>query len=114
MKYLSLLLIAFVLTASACTGSRTLDLIRGINDVSNSAIAANSLPPPNDLPDALTSQILTVNKQLLDIIDANPSDLRGKLTVAITNARQALPKPLNTRIENYLIVLENLIREIKQ
>jgi len=114
MKCLSLLVVALVLTVnSACTGSRTLNLIRGINDISITAINANSLPPPNNLSDVWTARILTINKQLLDIIQINPPDLRSKLTVSIANARQALPEPVNAKIEGYLTTLETLIREIR-
>lgn len=106
-------LIVIALLVSACSGSRTLDLVRGINDVSITAINANALPPPNNLSDARTAQILIINKQLLDIIQANPTGLKAQLVVVITNARQALPKPIDTKVEGYLTILENLIKELR-
>ena len=110
MKYVGILLIA--LFVSACSGNRTLDLVRGINDVSIAAINANALPPPANLSDPLTAQVLTINKQLLDIIQAKPADMKTQLTTVITNARQALPQPLDAKIAGWLTLIENFVREI--
>ena len=106
-------IIIIALLVAGCTGNKTLDLVRGINDVSIAAINANALPPPNNLSDPLTAQVLTVNKQLLDIVQAKPADMKNQLTTVITNARQALPQPLDAKIAGWLTLIEGFIGDIK-
>lgn len=84
------------------TGKRNLQLIqvvRGVNDVTSVAIAANKA---GKLTDDQTALVLTIDKQVLDTIQAHPNDWMTLAVKAVDNARDALTPELSAVIGPYM------------
>lgn len=79
-----------------------------VNDVTTVAITANA---EGKISKAATAQVLTINKQVLDVISANPQGWKEKAMVVITNARQALPPDINAAISTYVDMIINALAE---
>lgn len=78
----------------------TLDqVVKAVNDVTTGAIAANKA---GQLADATTAQILTVDKQVLDVIQADPQTARDKALVIVKNARDALSANVKAVLDGWL------------
>lgn len=74
-------------------------VVRGVNDVTTAAITANRA---GQLSDDATARILTVNKQVLDVIEARPIGYRAQALTVITNAKQGLPPALAAVVNPWL------------
>lgn len=110
-----MIVISFVATVPGCAAKKydtslltaqekqmlhLVDVVRGVNDVSTAAIAANKALT---LTDPATAAVLTINKQVLDTIQANPKgNWLGLVTPAIKNTRDALPLDVNQSIGTYV------------
>lgn len=77
----------------------SLQVVNGINDVSQAVILANST---GALTEAQTAAILTINKQALDYLEANPQGAWSQAAVVVKNARDALPAEIRAKVEGYL------------
>lgn len=78
-----------------------LNVIKVVNDASTAVIAANKATP-QAASDTLTARVLTANKQILDVIQANPTGYRDLALTAARNARDALPADLQALFDKYL------------
>ena len=88
----------------------TAKFVDGLNSVTQTIIAANDL---NKLSDAHTAAALTVNKQILDYLAANPQATREKVFTAIKNARDALPADVDAVISGFILQVTNLLMEVQ-
>ena len=124
---IALALLCFVLAfLTACAGKRppdtsqlspegrqsytTLQVVRVVNDVTTAAIAANQA---NQLTDTATAAVLTVNKQVLDVIAANPRGFKAQALVVFANARDALPADVQALIAAYLARVSAVLQEVQ-
>lgn len=98
------------LSADGLRAYKAVQVVRAINDVTTAAITANRA---GQLADAPTAQVLTINKQALDVIEANPTDYKTKALVAIKNARDALPRPVDAVIATYLQKTIAILNEVQ-
>ena len=83
-------------------GLRTLKLlqvVKAVNDATTVAITANA---SGRLSDDATAAVLTIHKQVLDVIEANPLTWPALAQAAIRNGREALPPDLNSIVSMYL------------
>jgi hypothetical protein len=88
---------------------QTLQFVQGVNDVTLTVIALNK---QGQLSDARTATILTINKQILDFLEANPQGTRAQVFTAIKNARDALPAPVDSVIAEWLSKIVDLLLEV--
>lgn len=87
------------LDAEGLRNYQLLQVVKAVNDVTVSAVTANRA---NLLPAPATDVILRINKQVLDIIDANPTDFTTLAVKAVDNARDALTPEMRTQINLYM------------
>lgn len=85
-----------------------LQVAKYVNDASETVIAANKL---GQLSDRVTATVLTVNKQVLDYVQANPRTTRAQVLVVIRNARDGLPPDLAMDVSDYLSQLIAFLME---
>lgn len=78
---------------------KTLQVIKVVNDVTTGVIAANAA---GQLSDQAAAQVLNVNKQVLDVIQADKATGVSKALVIVQNARQALPSNLVALLSGYM------------
>jgi len=120
------LLVGITIAASACAGNpkpdtsglspagirtyRTLQATKIVNDVTTTAIAANR---SGQLPDNATAQVLTVNKQVLDVITADPQSGLERALVIAKNAKDALPPTIKALVDGYLQRVVDILTEVK-
>lgn len=94
------------LTDQGLRNLKALQVTKVVNDATNAVIAANH---SGVVSDALELQILTINKQVLDAIEANPVTF-GQAAFAIAkNARDALPAEVRTTVDRYLGALFDIL-----
>lgn len=74
-------------------------VVRGVNDVTTAAIATNRA---GRLSDEYTAIVLRINKQVLDVIEANPANFKDAAAVTLKNARDGLPANIAAQIGPYL------------
>lgn len=114
------LLVLIVLSACAAKTPPNLDpqaqleftadqVVKLVNDVTTSAIAANRA---GKLSDDLERQVLTVNKQVLDVIAANPTIWKTLAQATFANAVQALPRATQIAIDPYLQQVSAILARI--
>ncbi|CAB4190683.1 hypothetical protein UFOVP1196_89 [uncultured Caudovirales phage] len=108
---LSLVLALSIVPAAACTPKnvtvapdaqqafKTLQVVKVVNDVTTGVIAANAA---GQLSDQAAAQVLNVNKQVLDVIQADKVTGVSKALVIVQNARQALPPNLVSLLSGYM------------
>jgi hypothetical protein len=84
--------------------------VKIVNDISTGAITARKT---NVMDQNLEVQILTVNKQILDYIRANPDGTQAKVLEIITNGKQALPANLQEQFATYLQKALDFLNEVK-
>jgi len=91
-------------------GYRLVQVVRGVNDVTTGAIAANHA---GALSDDLERYVLTVNKQVLDVIQAHPSDYHELAVVVVHNARAALPPAVAALVNVWLDKTLAALQEVR-
>ena len=74
-------------------------MVKVVNDVTTGVIAANAA---GQLSDQAAAQVLNVNKQVLDVIQADKVTGVSKALVIVQNARQALPPNLVSLLSGYM------------
>lgn len=77
----------------------SLQIVNAVNDVSQAAILANAT---GALTDPATAAVLTINKQVLDYLEANPQGAWAQAAVVARNARDALPPELRGLVSGYV------------
>ena len=78
---------------------KSLQIVNVVNDVSQSAILANST---GALSQEATAAILTIDKQVLDFLETNPQGALASAAVIARNARDALPADVRVTVEGYI------------
>jgi hypothetical protein len=122
----AVLLVAFVGLAPACANNPKPDtsqlsaqghrdytatqVVKLVNDVTTAATTANAA---KKLSDAHTAAVLTVNKQVLDVVEANPVDFKAKAITVFNNARQALPGQVQGAIAGYLQQVASILSGVQ-
>lgn len=79
--------------------ARKLQVVKVVNDVTTAVITANSV---GKLSDQATAQVLNVNKQILDVLQADRVSGIAKALVIVQNTRQALPENLIPVLTTYM------------
>lgn len=85
-------------------------VVKIVNDVTTGVIALNKA---GQLADASTAQILTVNKQVLDVIEENPATARDKALAIARNARDALPATVRGLLDGWLDRVIGALQEVR-
>lgn len=85
-------------------------VVKIVNDATDAVIAANR---SGVLRDDVEQKILTINKQVLDVVRDNPSNWRSLAISAIRNARQALPPNVDALVGQYLASVIGALQEVK-
>lgn len=98
------------LSAQGIRDYKATQVVKAVNDVSTAAITANKA---KQLSDAHTIVILTIDKQVLDVIEANPVDFQSKAITVFRNARDALPADAQASIGAYLEKVAAILSEVK-
>lgn len=81
-------------------------VVKVVNDVTTSAITASRA---GKLKDNDERMILTINKQVLDVIASNPTNWKELALSALKNARQGLPPAQAASIGPYLDIVVNVL-----
>lgn len=105
------------LSAQGRRDLQRLNVIKVVNDVSSAVIAANTATDAKGQPllsDTATAKILTVNKQVLDVIAEDPQGYRSQAISIVRNTRDALPAAINALIEQYLSQIEAVLNEVRE
>lgn len=89
---------------------RQVEAIKVVNDVTDLVIAANAAKV---LSDSSTAKLLTVNKQVLDIMTLWPTDWKSRVLVVIQNAQQGLPPELAAQVPPVLNRLLNGLQGVQ-
>lgn len=98
------------LSSKGLAAYKAVQVVRAINDVTTGAIAANKT---GQLSDAATAHVLTINKQALDVVEADPVGYKAKALVTIKNARDALPAGVDALIAAYLQKTIAILNEVQ-
>lgn len=85
--------------------------VKVVNDVTSAAITAAKT---GVLKKDVEVQILIVNRQILDYVEANPQGTRAQLMTIITNGQQALPPNLQAEFTQYLQQVLDFLNGVKQ
>lgn len=89
---------------------RATQVVKIVNDVTTAVITANKA---KQLSDAHAIAVLTIDKQVLDVIEANPVDFQAKAIVVFRNARDALPADVQAAIGVYLSKIADVLSEVR-
>lgn len=89
-----------------------LNVIKVVNDASTAVIAANKATP-QAASDTLTARVLTANKQVLDVIQANPTGYKDLALTAARNARDALPADLQALFDKYVSAVISALQAVQ-
>ena len=83
-----------------------LQVVRLVNDATDAVILANKAGKASD---ALTAQVLTINKQLLDVIQTNPTTWKAIARAALKNALDTLPAAARADVRGYLGIIVDVL-----
>lgn len=72
---------------SQISAQQLIQVVRGINDVTKAAIETNRA---GRLSDSLTAQLLTINQQILDVVEASPQDFKTRVIATLDDRRAKL------------------------
>lgn len=74
-------------------------VVKAVNDVTTAAITANH---QGALSNPAEQAVLTINKEVLDTIAANPQGYKAASLAMVLNAKQALPVTVQAAVNSYL------------
>lgn len=87
------------LTDQGLRDLKALRVTKIVNDASAVVIAANHA---GKIPDAVELQILSINKQVLDVIQEHPVTFEAHALAVAKNAREAMPPNVRAVADEYL------------
>ena len=98
------------LSPAAEAESRADVVVKLINDVTTGAILANKA---GRLPDAMERVLLTINKEILDVIASHPTTWKALVFTTFVNAVQPLPPATQAALNPYLKELSGILARIE-
>lgn len=92
------------------TEYKLLQVVKVINDVTDSAIAANHAGVLRDQHELI---VLSINKQVLEIIEAHPDNFKELAMAAVKNAMSAFAPDVHFAVSLYIERLLLVIQEFR-